>query len=155
MHVSHTTDNFTSRAVLFSGIEVKPENGDQKEAELQMGIWMAASFRRRWCWQGELFLELLYRKANLHLILESVMIQTRPKIPMSVQTTPPSQPSSNPPSLSSATSTKSTTPTHLLSLGTSRSSDRAKSLQICQRGLSRASSNLLAFMLPSWTMDIG
>lgn len=38
MHVSHTTDNFTSRAVLFSGIEVKPENGDQKEAELQIGI---------------------------------------------------------------------------------------------------------------------
>jgi hypothetical protein len=29
MHVSHTTDNFTSRAVLFLGIEVKPENGDQ------------------------------------------------------------------------------------------------------------------------------
>ena len=25
MNVSHTTDNFTSRAVLFSGIEVKPE----------------------------------------------------------------------------------------------------------------------------------
>ncbi|KAF2811517.1 uncharacterized protein BDZ99DRAFT_518778 [Mytilinidion resinicola] len=47
MHVSHTTDNFTSRAVLFSGIEVKPENGDQKEAELQMGIWMAASLRKK------------------------------------------------------------------------------------------------------------
>lgn len=47
MHVSHTTDNFTSRTVLFSGIEVKPENGDQKEAELQMGIWMAASLRKK------------------------------------------------------------------------------------------------------------
>jgi hypothetical protein len=47
MHVSHTTDDFTSRAVLFSGIEVKPENGDQKEAELQMGIWMAASLRKK------------------------------------------------------------------------------------------------------------
>lgn len=47
MQVSHTTDNFTSRAVLFSGIEVKPENGDQKEAELQMGIWMAASLRKK------------------------------------------------------------------------------------------------------------
>ncbi|KAF1994105.1 hypothetical protein P154DRAFT_476490 [Amniculicola lignicola CBS 123094] len=47
MHVSHTTDNFTSRAILFSGIEVKPENGDQKEAELQMSIWMAASLRKK------------------------------------------------------------------------------------------------------------
>jgi len=47
MHVSHTTDNFTLCAVLFSGIEVKPENGDQKEAELQMGIWMAASLRKK------------------------------------------------------------------------------------------------------------
>lgn len=45
--LSHTTDNFTSRAILFSGIEVKPENGDQKEAELQMGIWMAASLRKK------------------------------------------------------------------------------------------------------------
>lgn len=47
MHVSHTTDNFTSRTLLYSGIEVKPENGDQKEAELQMGIWMAASLRKK------------------------------------------------------------------------------------------------------------
>jgi hypothetical protein len=47
MHISHTTDNFTSRTVLFSGIEVKPENGDQKEAELQMGIWMAAGLRKK------------------------------------------------------------------------------------------------------------
>ncbi|KAF2254344.1 hypothetical protein BU26DRAFT_136771 [Trematosphaeria pertusa] len=47
IHVSHTTDNFTSRAFLFSGIEVKPENGNQKEAELQMGIWMAASLRKK------------------------------------------------------------------------------------------------------------
>lgn len=47
VHVSHTTDSFTSRAFLFSGIEVKPENGDQKEAELQMGIWMAASLRKK------------------------------------------------------------------------------------------------------------
>jgi len=47
MHVSHTTDNFTSRTLLFSGIEVKPENGDLKEAELQMGIWVAASLRKK------------------------------------------------------------------------------------------------------------
>ncbi|KAF2468393.1 uncharacterized protein BDR25DRAFT_344352 [Lindgomyces ingoldianus] len=45
--VSHTTDNFTSRVALFSGIEVKPENGDHKEAELQMGIWMAGSLRKK------------------------------------------------------------------------------------------------------------
>lgn len=47
MHVSHTTDNFTSRTLLFSGIKVKPENGDLKEAELQMGIWVAASLRKK------------------------------------------------------------------------------------------------------------
>ncbi|KAF1968775.1 hypothetical protein BU23DRAFT_540797 [Bimuria novae-zelandiae CBS 107.79] len=46
-HASHTTDNFTARSILFSGIEVKPENGDQKEAELQMSIWMAASLRKK------------------------------------------------------------------------------------------------------------
>lgn len=45
--VSHTTDNFTSRVLLYSGFEIKPENGDQKEAELQMGIWMAASLRKK------------------------------------------------------------------------------------------------------------
>jgi hypothetical protein len=32
---------------LFSGIEVKPENGDPKEAELQISIWMAASLRKK------------------------------------------------------------------------------------------------------------
>lgn len=47
MHVSHTLDNFTSNVALFSGIEVKRENGDQKEAELQTGIWMAASLRKK------------------------------------------------------------------------------------------------------------
>lgn len=47
MPVSHTTDNFTSRVALYSGFEIKPENGDQKEAELQMGIWMAASLRKK------------------------------------------------------------------------------------------------------------
>jgi hypothetical protein len=62
---------------------------------------------------------------------------------------------SNLPSPSSATSTKSTTFTHLLPPGTSRSSDRTKSSRICQCGLSRAPSNLSAFMLPCWAMDIG
>ncbi|KAL5372585.1 hypothetical protein DPSP01_013384 [Paraphaeosphaeria sporulosa] len=47
MPVSHTTDNFTSRVLLYSGFEIKPENGDQKEAELQMGIWMAANLRKK------------------------------------------------------------------------------------------------------------
>ncbi|KAF1363471.1 hypothetical protein EJ07DRAFT_173284 [Lizonia empirigonia] len=47
MPVSHTTDNFTSRTFLFSGIEVKPENGDLKEAQVQMCVWMAASLRKK------------------------------------------------------------------------------------------------------------
>ena len=45
--VSHTSDNCTQRLGLFSGIEVKPENGDLKEAELQITIWMAASLRKK------------------------------------------------------------------------------------------------------------
>ena len=45
--VSHTLDNCTQRLALFSGIEVKPENGDLKEAELQVSIWMAASLRKK------------------------------------------------------------------------------------------------------------
>ncbi|KAF5843981.1 hypothetical protein GGP41_003160 [Bipolaris sorokiniana] len=45
--VSHTSDNCTQRLALFSGIEVKPENGDLKEAELQISIWMAASLRKK------------------------------------------------------------------------------------------------------------
>jgi hypothetical protein len=45
--VSHTTDNCTQRLGLFSGIEVKPENGDLKEAELQITIWMAANLRKK------------------------------------------------------------------------------------------------------------
>jgi hypothetical protein len=40
--VSDITDNCTQRLGLFSGIEVKPENGDLKEAELQITIWTAA-----------------------------------------------------------------------------------------------------------------
>ena len=47
IHVSHTADYSTSRTVLFSGIEVKPENGDQKEVELQMGIQIAASLQKK------------------------------------------------------------------------------------------------------------
>lgn len=47
IRLSHTTDNFTSRTVLFSGIEVKFDNGNQNEAELQISIWMAASLRKK------------------------------------------------------------------------------------------------------------
>jgi hypothetical protein len=45
--VGHTTDTFTKRTVLFSGIEVKPTSGDKAEAELQISIWMAASLRKK------------------------------------------------------------------------------------------------------------
>jgi hypothetical protein len=45
--VGHTTDTFTKRTALFSGIEVKPTSGDKAEAELQMSIWMAASLRKK------------------------------------------------------------------------------------------------------------
>ena len=45
--VGHTTDTFTKRTALFSGIEVKPTSGDKAEAELQISIWMAASLRKK------------------------------------------------------------------------------------------------------------
>src|SRR6266576_2665940 len=45
--VGHTTDTFTKRTAIFSGIEVKPTSGDKAEAELQMSIWMAASLRKK------------------------------------------------------------------------------------------------------------
>jgi hypothetical protein len=45
--VGHTTDAFTKRTALFSGIEVKPTSGDKAEAELQMSIWIAASLRKK------------------------------------------------------------------------------------------------------------
>lgn len=45
--VAHTTDNFTQRAALFSGVEVKPAGGSLAEAQLQLSIWMAASLRKK------------------------------------------------------------------------------------------------------------
>ncbi|KAF2106054.1 hypothetical protein BDV96DRAFT_339319 [Lophiotrema nucula] len=45
--ISHTTDPFTKRTALFSGLEVKPDYGNLTEAELQMSIWMAASLRKK------------------------------------------------------------------------------------------------------------
>jgi hypothetical protein len=47
VEVGHTTDTFTKRTALFSGIEVKPMSGDKAEAELQISIWMAASLRKK------------------------------------------------------------------------------------------------------------
>jgi hypothetical protein len=45
--ISHTTDNFTQAAALFSGIEVKPPNGGAVEAQVQVSIWMAASLHKK------------------------------------------------------------------------------------------------------------
>jgi hypothetical protein len=45
--ISHTMDNFTQAAALFSGIEVKPPNGGAVEAQVQVSIWMAASLRKK------------------------------------------------------------------------------------------------------------
>jgi hypothetical protein len=45
--VGHTTDTFTKRTALFSGMEVKSISGDKAEAELQISIWMAASLRKK------------------------------------------------------------------------------------------------------------
>ena len=40
--ISHTTDPFTKRTALFSGIEVKQSNGGNTEALLQLTIWLVA-----------------------------------------------------------------------------------------------------------------
>jgi hypothetical protein len=45
--VSHITDNCTQRLRLFSGIKVKPENNDLKEAEQQITIWTAANLCKK------------------------------------------------------------------------------------------------------------
>lgn len=45
--VSHTTDAFTKTTAVFSGIEVKPSDGDKLEAEYQLSIWMAATLRKK------------------------------------------------------------------------------------------------------------
>lgn len=46
-NISHTIDNFTQAAALFSGIEVKPSNGGVVEAQVQLSIWMAASLHKK------------------------------------------------------------------------------------------------------------
>ncbi|KAF2028946.1 hypothetical protein EK21DRAFT_90162 [Setomelanomma holmii] len=45
--VSHTTDAFTKTTAVFSGIEVKPSNGDKLEAEYKLSIFLAASLRKK------------------------------------------------------------------------------------------------------------
>lgn len=40
--ISHTTDASTKRLALFSGIEVKPENGGKDEALVQLATWLSA-----------------------------------------------------------------------------------------------------------------
>ncbi|CAD6442215.1 1ef9a539-42cc-4dd9-89f6-13898e29da70 [Sclerotinia trifoliorum] len=43
--ISQTTDVNTGSLALFSGIEVKPENGGKDEALLQLAIWLAAGLQ--------------------------------------------------------------------------------------------------------------
>jgi hypothetical protein len=45
-NISHTIDNFTQAAVMFSGIEVKPSNAGAVEAWAQVSICMAASMHK-------------------------------------------------------------------------------------------------------------
>ncbi|KAE8407142.1 hypothetical protein BDV37DRAFT_280398 [Aspergillus pseudonomiae] len=44
--ISHTTDAFTKRTILFSGIEVKADDGGKKEALAQLAIWLSANLER-------------------------------------------------------------------------------------------------------------
>ncbi|KAE8351284.1 hypothetical protein BDV28DRAFT_137442 [Aspergillus coremiiformis] len=44
--LSHTTDAFTKRTILFSGIEVKADDGGKKEALAQLAIWLSANLER-------------------------------------------------------------------------------------------------------------
>jgi hypothetical protein len=43
--LGHTTDKTTKRLLLFSGVEVKPENGGKSEATVQLSIWLSAALR--------------------------------------------------------------------------------------------------------------
>ncbi|KAJ5249497.1 hypothetical protein N7524_011813 [Penicillium chrysogenum] len=44
--ISHTTDPFTKRVALFSGIEVKQSNGGKMEALAQLAIWLASGLEK-------------------------------------------------------------------------------------------------------------
>lgn len=66
--ISHTTDANTKRLALFSGIEVKQENGGKDEALAQLAIWLAAGLEnvRR---LGELGQEQQYLDEELHPVI--------------------------------------------------------------------------------------
>lgn len=44
--IGHTTDAFNKRTILFSGIEVKPDDGGKKEALAQLSIWLNANLEK-------------------------------------------------------------------------------------------------------------
>jgi hypothetical protein len=44
--MSQTTDAFTKRILLFSGMEVKLDDGGKKEALAQLAIWLAAGLEK-------------------------------------------------------------------------------------------------------------
>ncbi|KAL3477471.1 hypothetical protein BJX99DRAFT_269872 [Aspergillus californicus] len=44
--ISQTTDAFTKRILLFSGMEVKSDEGSKKEALAQLAIWLAAGLEK-------------------------------------------------------------------------------------------------------------
>ncbi|KAE8316672.1 hypothetical protein BDV41DRAFT_561966 [Aspergillus transmontanensis] len=44
--VSHTTDPFTKRVALFSGVEVKQPDGSSMEALVQLSIWLSAGLEK-------------------------------------------------------------------------------------------------------------
>jgi hypothetical protein len=46
MNISQTTDAYTKLVALFSGLEVKPDDGGKKEALAQLTIWLTAGIRR-------------------------------------------------------------------------------------------------------------
>ncbi|PLN76117.1 hypothetical protein BDW42DRAFT_188865 [Aspergillus taichungensis] len=44
--IGHTTDAFNKRTILFSGIEVKPDDGGKQEALAQLSIWLNANLEK-------------------------------------------------------------------------------------------------------------
>lgn len=44
--ISQTTDAFTKRVLLFSGMEIKSDDGGKKEALAQLAVWLAAGLEK-------------------------------------------------------------------------------------------------------------
>ncbi|KNG84959.1 hypothetical protein ANOM_006773 [Aspergillus nomiae NRRL 13137] len=44
--ISQTTDAFNKRTILFSGVEVKPDDGGKKEALAQLAIWLSGNLEK-------------------------------------------------------------------------------------------------------------